>query len=30
VEIKINAIVTFNIADFEDICWKKNIEIFNG
>ena len=30
VEININAIVTFNVSDFEDICWKKNIEIFNG
>ncbi|MBF0229268.1 MAG: hypothetical protein HQK63_06700 [Desulfamplus sp.] len=30
VKININAIVTFNSFDFEDICWKKNIEIFNG
>ena len=30
VENNINAIVTFNSSDFEDICWKKNIEIFNG
>ena len=30
VKIKIDAIVTFNVADFEDICWKRNIEIFNG
>lgn len=30
VEIKINAIVTFNVADFEDICWKSNIELFDG
>jgi len=29
-EMKIHAIVTFNAADFEDICWKKGIEIFNG
>lgn len=30
VDINIDAIVTFNASDFEDICWKKNIEIFNG
>jgi predicted nucleic acid-binding protein len=30
VDVNINAIVTFNTSDFEDICWNKNIEIFNG
>ena len=30
VAIKIDAIVTFNVPDFEDICWKRGIEIFNG
>lgn len=30
VKVKIDALVTFNIADFEDICWKRNIEIFDG
>jgi hypothetical protein len=30
VTLKIDAIVTFNVADFEDICWKRDIEIFNG
>lgn len=30
IEINIHALVTFNVADFEDICWKRNIEIFNG
>ena len=30
VEVKIDALITFNIADFEDICWKRNIELFDG
>jgi len=30
VSIHIDAIFTFNILDFEDICWKRNIEIFYG
>lgn len=29
-EIKIDAIVTFNSSDFEDICRNKNIEIISG
>ena len=30
VTVKIDAIVTFNIEDFDDICRKRNIEMFDG
>jgi predicted nucleic acid-binding protein len=30
VSINIDAIFTFNISDFEDICWKRNIELFDS
>ena len=30
VEVRIDALITFNIADFEDICWKRNIELLDS
>ena len=30
VEVIIDALITFNIADFEDICWKRNIELLDS
>ncbi|MDJ0904303.1 MAG: hypothetical protein QNJ55_36530 [Xenococcus sp. MO_188.B8] len=30
VDLRIDALITFNIADFEDICWKRNIELFDS
>lgn len=30
VEIRIDALIIFNIADFKDICWKRNIELLDS
>lgn len=30
VNLRIDALITFNSADFEDICWKKNIELLTN